>query len=256
MADIVDEKKQAPVLSTELSRFGQGHAVEISALAPSATNGRIDGNPTTEDAPVAGHLLALWRLVDLAVAIPAVITLAPLLLLIGIAVRMTSSGPAIFKQARVGQHGVEFHMWKFRSMRDGTHQEVLSDPDLMAKYVANDFKLPGDDARITRIGGLLRRTSLDELPQLVNIILGSMSLVGVRPIERAQLDLRPSEDQALYCKYRPGITGVWQVEGRAAVKSVDRLALDRKQVEQWSIRRNLSVLLRTPKAVLTSRGAH
>jgi lipopolysaccharide/colanic/teichoic acid biosynthesis glycosyltransferase len=256
MADIVDEKKQTSELSIELSRFGQGHAAEISALVPSATNGRIDGAPTTESASVAGHLLALWRVVDLAVAIPAVIMLAPLLLLIGIAVRTTSPGPAIFKQTRVGRRGVEFQMWKFRSMRDGTHQEVLSDPDLMAKYVANDFKLPGDDARITRIGGFLRRTSLDELPQLVNIILGSMSLVGVRPIERAQLELRPLDDQALYCKYRPGVTGVWQVEGRAAVKSADRLALDRRQVEEWSIKGNLSILLRTPRAVCSSVGAH
>jgi lipopolysaccharide/colanic/teichoic acid biosynthesis glycosyltransferase len=212
--------------------------------------------PTTELPVVLISSRRLSRVLDIAVGLPLLIVCAPLMLVIAVLVKATSRGPVIFRQSRVGLGAESFEVLKFRTMANGTHAEVLDDPELRRLYEANDFKLPSDDPRITRVGRFLRRTSLDELPQLVNVLRGQMSLVGVRPIEYEQLALRSPYDQALYHHHKPALTGLWQVEGRSAYRDSHRVDLDRRCLEQWSVRSNLKILLRTPKAVLAGAGAH
>ena len=180
----------------------------------------------------------------------------PVSILIGVAIRTTSHGPVFFRQQRVGLAGQMFEVWKFRTMADGTHNEVLNDPEARRLYESNDFKLPADDHRITSVGRFLRKTSLDEVPQLVNVFRGDMSLVGVRPLLKPELELRSSEDQALYRAHLPGLTGLWQIGGRSTVGDHDRLRLDREYLQNWSVRSNLAILVRTPLSVLRGSGAH
>jgi lipopolysaccharide/colanic/teichoic acid biosynthesis glycosyltransferase len=162
----------------------------------------------------------------------------------------------IFKQARVGRNGELFEVYKFRTMRNGTHREVLDDAAARKAYRDNDFKLRPDDPRITAIGRLLRKTSLDELPQLVNVLRGNMSIVGVRPLLEEEVALRPDYDQQLYRTMRPGMTGLWQVEGRSTVQKEDRLHLDRRYIEDWSVLGDIKILARTPYALLRIHHAH
>ncbi len=205
---------------------------------------------------VSARSRRLNRAVDVAVALAVLVVAAPVMLAIAAAIRFTSPGPVIFRQQRVGRGGRLFEVLKFRTMANGTHDEVLNDPEMRAIYELNDFKLPGDDPRITRVGRWLRRTSLDELPQLVNVLRGEMGLVGVRPIEYEQLVSRPQYDQDLYCYHRPALTGLWQVAGRSEYRDTHRIELDRQCLEQWSVRENFKILVRTPKAVLAGAGAH
>ena len=140
--------------------------------------------------------------------------------------------------------------------RVGTHEEILGDATSRAAYESNGWKLDRDDPRITRIGRWLRRTSLDELPQLLNVLAGDMSLVGVRPLLVDELARRPVYDQELYSSMRPGMTGLWQVGGRSTLDDVDRLELDRSYIECWSLRGDVALLARTPVAVLQVSQAH
>jgi lipopolysaccharide/colanic/teichoic acid biosynthesis glycosyltransferase len=161
----------------------------------------------------------------------------------------------LFRQRRIGRNGVPFTMVKFRTMRAGRYEEVVNDPELWSAYVAHDHKLPPELAAFTPIGQLLRRLNLDELPQLWNVLRGEMSLVGVRPIEATQLELRPSASQQRYCAMRPGLTGRWQVEGRAHTEPVRRVALDDRYVDEWSLRGDLALILRTPAAIVRMRNS-
>ncbi len=196
------------------------------------------------------------RLIDFVFAVVMLVVLAIPMVVIALLVKITSPGPVMFKQERVGQHGRKFQVLKFRTMADGTHDQVLADPELRRIYTLNDFKLPGDDPRITKVGSFLRRTSLDELPQFVNVLKGQMGLVGVRPIEFDQLAMRSEYDQDLYRLHRPALTGLWQVAGRSTFRDTHRVELDRLCLEQWALWPNLWILLRTPKAVLIGAGAH
>jgi len=196
------------------------------------------------------------RVIDVVGAIVLLLLTAPLTVVIAAAVTSTSRGPVIFRQRRVGLGGRMFEVLKFRTMAEGTHAAVLEDPFARRLYESNGFKLRPDDPRITKVGRFLRKSSLDELPQLVNVLRGEMSLVGVRPLLEHELGLRPDGDQTLYRAHLPGLTGLWQVGGRSMVGDHDRLALDREYLETWSVRSNLSILLRTPLAVLRGSGAH
>jgi lipopolysaccharide/colanic/teichoic acid biosynthesis glycosyltransferase len=196
------------------------------------------------------------RIVDVTVAgVTLVLALVPAFA-IAVLIKATSRGPVLFKQVRVGLDGSLFELYKFRTMSEGTHEEVLNDVALRNKYQENDFKLPPDDPRITSVGRLLRKSSLDELPQLLNVLMGQMSIVGVRPLLEEELALRPAYDQALYRRMKPGMTGLWQVEGRSTVQKTDRLHLDRRYLEDWSLRGDLAIIARTPFAVLRLSNAH
>jgi lipopolysaccharide/colanic/teichoic acid biosynthesis glycosyltransferase len=195
-------------------------------------------------------------LLDVGVAtVVALVTFLPGLVIAAI-VKSTSPGPAFFVQERVGRHGEVFRLVKFRTMRDGTHLEVKENVEMLAEYQANNFKLAPDDPRITRIGRWLRRTSLDEVPQLINVLRGEMSIVGVRPLVPDELSLRSEYDQALYRALRPGMTGLWQVEGRSTVQNEDRQHLDRRYMETWSPWRDVIIMLRTPGALFRTSHAH
>jgi len=189
------------------------------------------------------------RMLDVVGALIGSVVLAVPALLIALAVKLTSSGPVIYRQRRVGRDGDEFEMLKFRSMRVGTHEGIMSDPCQRARFEVAEFKLPANDPRITSAGRVIRRLSLDEIPQLVNVLRSEMSLVGIRAVERSQLELRSEADQAMYRSLRPGITGLWQIEGRSSSHPRERAELDRHYVATRSLWGDLRILMRTTVAV-------
>jgi lipopolysaccharide/colanic/teichoic acid biosynthesis glycosyltransferase len=196
------------------------------------------------------------RVIDLAIVLVVLILLIVPILVIMALVVTTSRGPILYTQTRVGRSGRHFNVLKFRTMRCGTHTELLSNEQERQRYRQNDFKIAADDPRITKAGWVLRKTSLDELPQLVNVFWGDMSIVGIRPLLPDELGLRPEHDQRLYRSLRPGMTGLWQVEGRSRVDQADRIALDRRYAEQWSVWNDVKILLRTPCALVKVHRAH
>jgi lipopolysaccharide/colanic/teichoic acid biosynthesis glycosyltransferase len=179
----------------------------------------------------------------------------PLFLVIAAAVRLTSSGPAFYLQTRPGQHGRPFRMWKFRTMVDGAEHRL---PELLHRHGRRDEplfpKLP-DDPRVTRVGRLLRKYSLDELPQLINVLRGDMSLVGPRPHQSGEVALYGPQEWGRL-RVRPGLTGLWQVSGRSSLPWGATIELDLAYVEQWSLATDVRILLRTPFAVLRGEGAY
>jgi lipopolysaccharide/colanic/teichoic acid biosynthesis glycosyltransferase len=174
----------------------------------------------------------------------------PAMGLLALAVKLTSRGPVLFRHERVGRHGELFKVLKFRTMTPGTHESIWSDVTRVEEFAASGFKLADRDPAITKVGRLLRRTSLDELPQLFNVLGGSMSLVGVRPLVVPELMMRPEVDQILYTSMKPGITGLWQINGRSIVDIATRVELDRRYVYDWSNANDLRILAKTPVALL------
>ena len=197
------------------------------------------------------------RLFDLIAASLLVVILSPLLLYIAWRIRREDGGPVFFIQERVGRRGRPFGCVKFRSMvmdaEDRLKQYLHSHPDLAAEYQRN-FKIR-DDPRVTRIGKSLRRGSLDELPQLFNVLRGDMSLVGPRPLLERELD-RYGENVCLYRLVHPGITGLWQVSGRSETTFDERAHLDAWYVKNWTLWYDIVILLRTVKVVLRRDGAY
>lgn len=199
----------------------------------------------------------LKRSLDLAGAVPLVLLMALLAPFIAVAIAMTSKGPVFFKHTRTARDGRQFTMLKFRTMHPDAEARLERDPELLAEYLANDFKVPlRADPRVTRVGRVLRKLSLDELPQAVNVFRGDMSLVGPRPIVAAQVQDLYGEDADVYLVCKPGLTGRWQVSGRSSVGANDRAHLDRQYVETWTLMGDVSILLRTIPTVLSTRGAH
>lgn len=175
------------------------------------------------------------RALDWAVLLLTAPITLPLGLLCGLAVRLDSPGPALFRQERVGRNGRPFTVYKFRSM--------VNEPNPVVP----------DASRITRVGRLLRRTSLDELPQLINVAQGTMSIVGPRPTLQYQVD-RYTPQQRRRLEVRPGLTGLAQVSGRNALSWAERMELDVRYVDEWSLLLDLHILARTVRAVLTGDG--
>ncbi|HEU4808996.1 MAG TPA: sugar transferase [Homoserinimonas sp.] len=193
------------------------------------------------------------RAMDVTAAATAIVLLAPLLLVLAVLVRLDSPGPALFSQYRVGRDGRRFRMWKFRSM-------VVTAPDELTGLIeSNDaagplFKLK-DDPRVTRVGRVLRKYSLDELPQFWNVLIGDMSLVGPRPpLPREVLGYERHVLRRLYIK--PGLTGMWQVNGRSDLNWEDSVRLDLYYVENWSVVGDFIILWRTVKMLLHPVGAY
>ncbi|MGH9137395.1 MAG: sugar transferase [Acidimicrobiales bacterium] len=204
--------------------------------------------------PYHGWRRVLKRLIDVTVTLAVMPGALPLMAVLAIAVRCSSRGPAIFRQDRVGQFGKVIRVLKFRTMHVDADRHLRADPQLYAEYVANDYKLPtGIDPRVTRLGRFLRRTSLDELPQLFNVLGGSMSLVGPRPIIREELP-RYGDAVASYLQMRPGLTGRWQLDGRNLVRYPERAYLDHDYLQTWRLSTDLVILMRTVPSVLRRRG--
>ncbi|MCZ8280049.1 MAG: sugar transferase [Acetobacteraceae bacterium] len=197
------------------------------------------------------------RALDIIGAGLGLVLLSPFFLIVALMVR-ADGGPAFFAHQRVGRGGKLFGCLKFRSMVFDSQARLeallASDPAARAEWEATR-KLK-NDPRITRIGRFLRSTSLDELPQLINVLRGEMSLVGPRPVQVAEIDRYYGASAAHYMAVRPGITGLWQVSGRSETSYESRVALDVSYVSRPSMLADLSILLRTPVAVLSRRGAH
>ncbi len=194
---------------------------------------------------------------DVAVTALIVLILAPLLVLLAFLIWAEDGGAVLFRHERVGRDGQMFHCLKFRSMAvnaDELLRALLAEDEAARREWAADHKLR-NDPRVTRIGRFLRATSLDELPQLFNVLRGEMSLVGPRPIV-AQEVARYGGRYALYCACRPGLTGLWQVSGRNDVSYRRRVALDSWYARHRSLLLDLQILFRTVPAVLFRRGSY
>jgi len=196
------------------------------------------------------------RIVDIVGSAALLVILSPVFLVIALAILVDSGLPIIYRCQRIGRYGRPIVVLKFRTMRDGSHhhlEEMLTaDEELRLEYGAR--RKLRDDPRRTRVGGFLRRTSLDELPQLLNVLAGEMSLVGPRPYMPGELADRPEADAIL--RVRPGVTGLWQVNGRSDRTFEERVALDVEYVTHRGFRLDASIVLRTFTAVISGRGAY
>ncbi|HZL51957.1 MAG TPA: sugar transferase [Terracidiphilus sp.] len=211
-------------------------------------------------------LLVVKRVIDMVGSALALILCSPLFLAIALAIKLSSKGPVLFKQQRVGQYGQCFNFLKFRSMYVNNdhfvHQkfvtELISSDSKCEQSNGNGenlFKLTNDN-RITQVGRFLRRTSLDELPQLINVLKGEMSLVGPRPAIPYELAAYQTWHRRRVLETKPGITGIWQVTGRSRVRFDDMVRMDLRYAMAWSPWLDLKILLRTPLAVIRGNGAY
>jgi lipopolysaccharide/colanic/teichoic acid biosynthesis glycosyltransferase len=194
----------------------------------------------------------LKRITDIFASALILVCVAPLLALVGLAVRFSSKGPVIFKQTRCGLNGRRFTLYKFRTMVENA-EELLSDVAHLNVKTVN-FKIP-DDPRLTSVGRLLRKFSLDELPQLWNVLKGEMSLVGPRPAIPSEVE-QYRRWQRRRLRMRPGLTCLWAVEGRDALDFEEAMRLDLAYIDSWSLAQDWIILFRTVPRVLTGRGAH
>jgi lipopolysaccharide/colanic/teichoic acid biosynthesis glycosyltransferase len=197
---------------------------------------------------------AAKRCIDVTLAALVLIVLLPVIIGVILLILLDTGWPVIYKREVIGRHNRLFHMIKFRTMKVGAEQELVSNPDLYEAYQRQNYKLHSDP-RVTRIGRVLRKYSLDELPQLWNVLRGQMSLVGPRSIPLSELGEFGDFAQLRHC-IRPGITGRWQVSGRADTSYAQRVQLDRQYVQTCSLRLDLLILLQTPVAVLRGVGAY
>jgi len=227
-------------------------------ISPStATSGQDSGEFPTTICPAEAAQSAAKRVVDVVGALSGLILLTPVLALVALLVRLESRGPILFRQRRMGLGGRQFWCLKFRTMVPDAEQRLR---DLEASNeVAGGvlFKIK-NDPRVTRLGRLLRRTSLDELPQLWCVLTGSMSLVGPRPLQLRDSELLAALDPWGYGRRLtvvPGVTGPWQVSGRSNLGSQDMLRLDLDYVARWSLPTDLRILLKTVRVVLAGKGA-
>ncbi len=193
------------------------------------------------------------RLVDVAGSLAAIMVLSPLLLAVAALVKM-DGGPAVFVQTRVGRHGREFRMFKFRSMHPDADSRLAEFLKHNKHGEGVTFKLR-NDPRVTAVGRCIRRFSLDELPQLFNVLLGDMSLVGPRPPVPREVALYSLADRRRLM-VKPGITCIWQVSGRAEIDFPGQVRLDIHYIESQSLAQDLRIIARTPKAVVLGTGAY
>jgi lipopolysaccharide/colanic/teichoic acid biosynthesis glycosyltransferase len=205
------------------------------------------------------------RAMDVVGSAIMLILFAPLFLLVALAIKVSSKGPVLFRQQRVGLHGQRFTFLKFRSMRHQNDSTVHR--EYVTRFIANEaghrpantdgtdiYKLTNDD-RVTRVGKLLRRTSIDEIPQFLNVLKGDMSLVGPRPPIAYELAVYQTWHRRRVLQVKPGITGLWQVTGRSRVKFDEMVRLDLRYATSWTPWLDLRILMKTPLAVVKGNGA-
>jgi len=193
------------------------------------------------------------RAMDIAISIIVLAVLSPLIISIALAIKLDSRGPALYRRRVVGRNGKPFDAYKLRTMLEDGDPKLEQNSRLLEEF-KNYHKLK-DDPRITRIGKILRKTSIDELPQLINVLKGEMSLVGPRMISFPEL-VKFGEWQDLILEVRPGITGLWQVSGRSDLDYDERVRLNVYYVNNRSLPLDLGILARTVPAVITGRGAY
>jgi lipopolysaccharide/colanic/teichoic acid biosynthesis glycosyltransferase len=207
---------------------------------------------TTLPAPIAGMGRRVKRALDIAIATMALVFLAPVLAMLVILIRLQDGGPALYRRRVVGMAG-DFDALKLRTMRTDADEILSKDPSLRQEFEVN-FKLKADP-RVTRLGAFLRKASLDELPQLWNVLRGEMSLVGPRMINPAELD-KYGEAAWIFRCVKPGLTGYWQVHARQEVSYDERVKMDLFYVSNWSLWFDLKILAMTPLRVLRGAGAY
>ncbi len=198
------------------------------------------------------------RLFDVAFSLIALASLPALFIVISAVIFFTNRGPILFSHERVGQGGRMFHCLKFRTMQldaDRLLAEHLAENEEARRQYERDHKLKKDPRIIPLVGHFLRKTSLDELPQFINVLRGEMSVVGPRPVTIAEL-AHYKESAGEVLRARPGITGSWQVSGRSNVSYDQRVQLDLDYVREWSFRQDILIVLRTLKVILSCRGAY
>jgi lipopolysaccharide/colanic/teichoic acid biosynthesis glycosyltransferase len=239
--------------------------IDLTSETPTVELRPVDGETQLEVppglfiGPLQGLLgastrqLAAKRALDVALSLLAIVVLSPVFLLVALLVATTSRGPVVYRSIRIGRGGEGFAFWKFRTMYNGAEQDRKS-------YLhMNDASGPifkiRNDPRLTRVGSFLRKSSLDELPQLFHVLSGKMSLVGPRPPLPEEVDLYDAvARQRLLVK--PGLTCIWQVSGRSDVDFQTWIQMDLEYISAWSLGRDLVLLLRTVPAVLRGTGAH
>ncbi|WP_280634000.1 sugar transferase [Paracoccus ravus] len=196
------------------------------------------------------------RFLDIAFVLACLPFVAILMLGLSLLIKASSPGPVFYGHRRVGFGGAEFRCWKFRTMV--TNGDVVLEQHFQRnpadRILWKSERKLADDPRVTPIGAVLRKLSLDELPQLLNILAGDMSIVGPRPVVREELD-NYGQAAPFYLATRPGLTGLWQISGRSDTSYAERVRLDRKYASGWSIIGDLGIILRTVPALLTARGA-
>jgi exopolysaccharide biosynthesis polyprenyl glycosylphosphotransferase len=197
------------------------------------------------------------RAIDFTGALLMLTLAAPLMITLAVLVKMSSPGPVLFRQERLGKNGRRMYIYKFRTMKSDAESILKEDTRLYGEYVKNNYKLPqGRDPRITPLGRVLRQMSLDELPQLINVLKGEMSLVGPRPIVPEEIG-QYGDCASLLLSVQPGLTGHWQVSGRSDIADyAQRVKLDMVYLRNQSVATDLRILLRTLPAVLLRQGAH
>mgnify|MGYP003605188710 CR=1 FL=1 len=253
--------KELNELAWRLARSSRGVRLEIASPVTGVRPSRLHLSTLPELPAVAvsapasptGARAFFKRLLDLSLAVPAVIVLSPVFLVVSAAVRLTSNGPAIFSQRRVGRDGQTFVMYKFRTMYTDADKRLVELQE-NNEGAGPLFKMT-NDPRITRVGRILRVTSLDELPQLLNIVLGGMSLVGPRPALPQEV-AQYNEEARKRLRVKPGLTGPWQVGGRSNLSWDESIRLDVGYVENWTISGDIVLMFRTVSAVLARRGAY
>jgi exopolysaccharide biosynthesis polyprenyl glycosylphosphotransferase len=227
----------------------------LELIASRISTDEIGGIPllTIREIRLQGFNAALKRLIDICVSLATLLIFSPFMLLVAVAIRLESKGPIYFTQKRIGKDGKIFNLYKFRSMIDKAEsmfERVVAEKggDIMR------FKAK-DDPRITRVGRIIRKLSIDELPQLINVLIGDMSLVGPRPPVPIEVD-KYSAWHKKRLRIRPGITGLWQVSGRSELPFEDMVRLDVYYIENWSLWMDFRIILRTFPAVLFGSGAY
>ncbi|HKW16963.1 MAG TPA: sugar transferase [Terriglobales bacterium] len=274
-----------PILRTMLERvssalrenltFEQFNRVSISFhLFPENWNHDSDERPSnpalypdlTKRDESRRSFQVMKRVMDIIGSLAALICLSPVLAVIAAAIKLTSKGPILFKQKRIGQYGEPFTFLKFRSM--AVNNDARQHREYVQKLIAGKAeKQPSEanpagvykltkDPRVTRVGNFLRRMSLDELPQFFNVLQGKMSLVGPRPPVPYEVEAYDVWHRRRLLEAKPGITGLWQVNGRSRVKFDDMVRLDLRYARSWSPWMDVKILLRTPGAVVLGEGAH
>ena len=245
---MISRLDMAADLSTSGLDFASGQVAKSDQFGDS-----ISLSSSVFSRPVGGPAK---RLLDVCVALPALLAALPVMIVIAVLIRFTTSGSVIFSHERVGYNGRTFPCYKFRTMvRDADAvltRHLMTDPAAAIEW--RDTRKLRDDPRVTSLGRLLRKSSLDELPQLINIIRGDMSCVGPRPIMADELE-RYGENARDYLAARPGLTGAWQVTGRTTTDFPTRVSLDAHYVRNWSLFSDLAILAKTPLAVVRTADA-
>ncbi len=242
---------------------------QFGIFATKSELGTLAGMPvvTMKKTPLDGWGRIVKRLFDVTSSVLGLIILSPLFLAVAIIIKLTDPGPVFYRHQRLSRSGHMIRVFKFRSMRQAFttekrfqgKSEVQIFEELGRPDLAEEFKLEQKvkrDPRVSRIGDVIRRSSIDELPQLFNIILGDISLVGPRPIVQAELEKYGEDGGATLLALRPGLTGLWQVSGRNDIGYEERVKLDMYYIENWSLIMDIKIIVRTIFIVLTGKGAY